>query len=261
MGLTRISIEGSIATLTLARPEARNALSIKLCEEIVAALEEIDGPSDARALVLEGEGPAFCAGADFAAVAGPEASDFLVSFERMLEAVARFRLPTIAKIHGAALGGGLQLATVCDFRLAADDAKLGIPSARLGIVVNFENVQRLVLLVGTAVAKEILMTARTFSGRDAVTAGLANSAHEPGSALDDAVTALASRIGSLAPLSVQGVKRAIGVVGDRLAASRSGSSGAPEDIDGLVSAAYASTDLAEGMAAMSEKRTPHFTGH
>jgi enoyl-CoA hydratase/carnithine racemase len=260
LSLVRISFDGPLATLTLARPEARNALSADLCAEIIAGLEEIDRRVETRIVVVAGEGKSFCAGADFAAVSGPEASGFLTAFESMLEAVARFRLPTIARIHGAALGGGFQLATVCDFRIASEDAKLGIPSARLGIVVNFENVQRLVLLAGIAVTKEVLMTARNFTGEEATLAGLVNSAH-PIEELEGAVGELAGRIAELAPLSVQGVKRAIGVVGDRMAASRSGSSGAPEDIDRLVEEAYRSVDLAEGLRAKTEKRPPNFSGH
>jgi enoyl-CoA hydratase len=260
LSLVRTRVEGSIASLTLARPQARNALSAELCAEIITGLEAIDRRAEARVVVIEGEGRAFCSGADFAAVSGPEAVGFLRGFEAMLEGVARFRLPTIAKIHGAALGGGLQLATVCDFRIATIDAILGIPSARLGIVVNFENVQRLVLLAGTAIAKEVLLTARTFSGEQAERVGLVNSAH-PAGEFDAAVDELAQSVASLAPLAVQGAKRAIGVVGDRLAASRSGSSGAPEDIDRLVQEAYGSADLAEGLAAMSEKRPPRFRGN
>lgn len=248
-----------VVELVLNRPEARNALSIELCDAILDALDRIDASSDARVVVVRGEGKVFCSGADFAAVSGPGGVDFLPAFERMLEAVARFRLPTIASIHGAALGGGLQLATVCDFRIAADDAKLGIPSSRLGIVVNFENVQRLVLLAGIPVAKEVLMTGRTFTGAEAAARGLI-TATVRGAELDAAVASYAEDIARLAPLSVQGAKRTIAVVGDALANARTTS---PEDvsaIDDLVMQAYNSADLQEGIAAMSEKRPPDFRG-
>src|SRR5690349_9253945 len=143
MSLVKVEFDGGIATLTLNRPEARNALSIEMCDAIVEALQKIDANDEARVVILTGSGKVFCSGADFAAVSGPGALDFLPAFERMLEDVAHFRLPVIARIHGAALGGGLQLATVCDFRIVEEGARLGIPSSRLGIVVNFENVQRL----------------------------------------------------------------------------------------------------------------------
>lgn len=258
MPLVRLERDGALARLTLDRPEARNALSIELCNEIVSALGSVD--ADARAVVIAGEGKVFCSGADFAAVAGPGAAEFLPAFEEMLEAVARFRLPTIARIQGAALGGGLQLATVCDFRVAAKDAKLGIPSSKLGIVINYENVQRLVLLAGSAVAKEVLMTGRTYSGVEAEGAGLVHRAVE-GHELDPATNELAETLASNAPLAVQGVKHAIQVAVDTLADARSTNQAAVADIDGLVAEAYASKDLQEGLIALSEKRPPNFEGH
>ena len=189
MPTVRTEIDGGIARLTLDRPDARNALSIELCNDIVAALAALD--DDARVVVIAGAGKVFCSGADFAAVSGPGAASFLPAFERMLETVERFRLPTIASIHGAAVGGGLQLAPVCDFRIATKDAKLGIPSSKRGIVINFENVQRLVLLAGIALAKEILMTGRTFTGAEAQAAGLLNRAVEDENELAEVSNAFA----------------------------------------------------------------------
>jgi enoyl-CoA hydratase/carnithine racemase len=250
---------GAVATLTLNRPEAHNALSAELCDAIVATLEGIDRQPDARALLVKGKGQSFCAGADIAAVSGPGPIDFLASFERMLEAVAAFRLPTIAAIQGAALGGGLQLATVCDFRIAAIDATIGIPSSRLGIVVNFENVQRLVLLVGIARAKEILMTARTFTGEEAAAAGLVNEG-VPNEGLDRRARQFAEQVAQLAPLSVQGAKRSIGLVTHHLCDARRQHPDEAAEIDRLVAHAYASADLAEGLRALAEKRDPRFQG-
>ena len=259
MTLTRVDIEGHIATLTLNRPDARNALSIQMCEDIVVTMHGLETEMDARVVVLKGEGPTFCAGADFAAVSGPGGIDFLPAFERMLEAVARCRLPTVASIHGAALGGGLQLATVCDFRLAADDARLGIPSGRLGILVNFDNIRRLVLLVGTSAAKEILMTARTYTGIEAAAAGLLNGS-VPAEDLAAETAAFAGRVAGLAPLSVQGTKRAIQLVTDHMGDARSSRAEETSEIDRLVAEAYGSADLQEGIKAMSEKRPPNFEG-
>lgn len=253
----RVDLDGHVAHLVLNRPEARNALSIEMCDDIVGYLGSV--PGEARVVVIQGEGKVFCSGADFAAVSGPGAAEFLPAFERMLEAVARFRLPTVASIHGAALGGGLQLATVCDFRIAAENAKLGIPSSRLGIVVNFENVQRLVLLAGIAVAKEVLMTARQFSGAEAAAAGLVNRAVR-NEELEGATDEFSKRIAGLAPLSVQGAKRSIQFVVDHLSGARDADPIEAVEIDKLVTQAYASDDLQEGLAAMSEKRPPNFTG-
>ena len=258
MGLVELDHEGHVATLLLNRPDARNALSIDMCNAIADGLNEVRG--DARAVIIRGEGKVFCSGADFAAVSGPGAADFLPAFENMLEAVARFRLPTIAAIHGAALGGGLQLATVCDFRIATDDAKIGIPSSKLGIVINFENVQRLVLLAGVAVTKDVLMTSRTFTGAEAERAGLVNRCVS-GEGLRAAVAELAGALAANAPLSVQGVKKAIQLVADTIADARSTYPEFTDEMDRLVAEAYASNDLQEGIAAMSEKRPPRFQGH
>jgi enoyl-CoA hydratase/carnithine racemase len=246
-----VSYEGPAATLTLNRPEARNALSIEMCDAIVESLAAIDR-SDARAVVIAGAGKVFCAGADLAAVTDSSLG-FLPAFERMLEAVARFRLPTIAAIHGAALGGGLQLGTVCDFRIAASDATLGIPAARLGIVVNFENVQRLVLLAGVGVTKQVLMAGQRFSGEEAEKAGLV-TASVPAGELKTEVEDLARELAALAPLSVQGMKRSIQIAVDHLSAPSNA------EIERLVLAAYQSDDLQEGINAMAEKRDPDFEG-
>ncbi len=259
VALVDIDRSGPVTALTLRRPEARNALSTAMCDEISAALERLDDSEDARVLVVRGEGRVFCSGADLAAVSGEDAMGFLPAFERMLEHLARFSLPTIAAIQGAALGGGLQLATVCDFRVAAEDARLGIPSPRLGIVVNFENVERLVLLSGVATAKEVLMTGRIYSGTEAAAAGLIHRA-VPSVALEREVSEIAGEIASLAPMSVQGAKLAIQTVMDGFARARVFDPERVGEIDDLVARAYASEDLAEGLRAMADKRTPRFKG-
>jgi enoyl-CoA hydratase len=249
---------GPVLTIELNRPEARNALSLELCDAIVEALDEANHHNAARVVVVAGAGPVFCSGADFAAVSGPEGVDFLPAFERMLEAVWGHRLPTVARIQGAALGGGLQLATVCDFRVAASDARLGIPSSRLGVVVNLENVERLVELVGIARAKEVLMTGTTFSGADALQAGLVSEVCEPHE-LEGTTERMALAIAALAPLSVQGAKRAIRAIAGERSVRRLNPEAALE-VDALVAEAYASDDLGEGIRAMSERRPPDFKG-
>ena len=258
--LVTAEVGSRVAHVFMNRPAARNALSVDLCNALTEAVKAAGASNEARVIVLSGEGSVFCAGADFAAVSGPGGLDFVPAFERMLETVARCRLPVIASIQGAALGGGLQLAVACDFRAVAAEAKLGIPSARLGILVNFENVQRLVLLVGPALAREILMTARTFTGQEAVESGLAHRA-VPTAQLDAAVEEWAATIAEMAPLSVQGSKLSIQAVVDHLSSSRTTLPERAADVDRLVAEAYRSADLAEGLKAMSEKRKPNFKGH
>lgn len=259
MSLVERELDGAIATLWLNRPEVRNALSIDMCDAIVAALESFTHEDRARVLVIRGRGEVFCSGADFAAVSGPGGVQFLPSFERMLEALARHRLPTIACMNGAALGGGLQLATVCDFRVAEETTKVGIPSSALGILVNFENVQRLVLLAGIEAAKEVLMTGRVYTGAEALSAGLV-SRSVPAGSLEAEVGDLASLIASRAPLSVQGTKRSIQAIVDHLAGARASQPDVIAAIDRLLENAYNSRDLQEGLQAMKEKRAPEFEG-
>ncbi|HEV2756267.1 MAG TPA: enoyl-CoA hydratase-related protein [Actinomycetota bacterium] len=256
MTLVRVETAGPVAEVVLARPEARNALSAEMCRGLVSALAQV-GASDARAVLIRGEGKTFCSGADFAAVSGPGGLDFLPAFEEMLERVAAFRLPTVACIQGGAFGGGFQLATVCDFRIAAANAKLGIPAARIGIVVNFENVQRLVRVAGVARAKEILMAGRTFTGAEAEAAGIVTRA-VPADELEAAARDFAGDLAALSPLSVQGAKAAIGLVERALSDARSTHRAETESIDALVERAYRSDDLQEGLAAMAERRPPRF---
>ena len=258
--LVRLDSASAVARLSMNRPKARNALSVELCGAITEAVIETNRSSSARVLILRGEGKVFCAGADYSAISGPEGLDFLPAFERMLETVSRCRVPVVAAIQGAALGGGLQLAVACDFRIVGADAKLGIPSARLGIVVNFENVQRLVFLVGPGLAREMLLAARTFDGSTAEDAGLVNRSVVP-EELDAAIEEFASNIAELAPLSVQGAKKTIQAVVDHLSGARTSQPEATAEIDRLVVEAYNSVDLAEGLAAIAEKRRPNFKGH
>jgi enoyl-CoA hydratase/carnithine racemase len=245
-------------TIELNRPRARNALSIELCDAVFEAFGRAAIDDEARVIVLAGAGTVFCSGADFAAVSGPKGIDFLPAFERMLEAVAAHPLPTIARIQGAALGGGLQLATVCDFRVCASDAQLGIPSSRLGVVVNLENVERLVDLIGSARAKEVLMTGRTYTGEDALRAGLVSKVCAPHET-EHATERMAMAVAELAPLSVRGAKQAIRAVTEERSVRKLNPRAALE-VDALVAEAYASDDLGEGLRAITEKRPPDFKG-
>jgi enoyl-CoA hydratase len=146
---------------------------------------------------------------------------------------------------------------VCDFRIAANDAKLGIPAARIGIVVNFENVERLVRLAGVPLAKEILMTARTLKGAEALAAGLVTRAVAAGN-LETAARSFADGIAGLAPRSVQAAKQSICLVERAVSHARRTHLGEVAGIDDLVAEAYRSDDLQEGLAALAAGRPPRF---
>ena len=259
--LIRVEREGATVTVLLARPDRRNAVSLAMLDELVQALGDLAAQPDLRAVVLGGEGPDFCAGADLTELtsARPPDFDFARSFETALNAIVDLPVPVIARIQGAALGAGCQIAVACDLAVAAEDARFGIPSSRLGIVVNFENIERLVLSVGRKRAGEILFTGRLISGTEAAAWGLVNEA-APTEDLNARVGALAGSIAEAAPLSVRGSKRAIGAVLRGLSLDRSTEGHRVADFDMMAAEALASEDLQEGIRAQRERRQPRFKG-
>jgi enoyl-CoA hydratase/carnithine racemase len=258
-----VARDGPVATVLLARPEARNAVSAAMLERLVAALGDLAVADDVRAVVLGGEGPDFCAGADFGELAGarsgPEGIDYGRVFDEALAAIEHHPTPVIARVQGAALGAGCQLVTACDLAVAAEDARLGIPSARLGILINFENIQRLVLAVGPKRAAEVLVTSRRLPGVEAAAWGLVNRA-VPAAELERATADLAAEVAEAAPLSVRGSKRGIRVVLENLSVDRFTEGHRVADFDMMAAAAFASEDLQEGIRAFRERRRPRFEG-
>jgi len=172
--LTRIE---EFAVLTLNRPEALNALSFALIEELGRALEQVHG-SDARALLVTGAGPrAFCAGADIKELTGRslmaqkhggEAGQYIFS------KLDRLPMPSVAVVNGYAFGGGLELALACTFRLVTANAKMGLPEIKLGLIPGYGGTQRLPRVIGQARALELIMTGRAVEAEEAVRIGLAN---------------------------------------------------------------------------------------
>jgi len=254
----RWEVDGAVGLATIDRPERRNALSAELCGDLHAQLESNPG---LRAIVIGGAGDkAFCAGADL----GRRADDvgglhhgggdtFRPAFEELLDAVIAYPAPVVASVNGAALGAGLQLAVACDLRVASPGATFGVPAARLGIVLSAPNVARLAGLVGQAMARDLLLTARVLDVDDAELAGLVQ--RRAGDAFR-ASRALALELASLAPLSVSGHKRALNLIG--------ATSGLTPDVRAelqeLEAGAFASADLQEGLAAFAEKRPARFSG-
>ncbi len=249
--------------MTLDRPEARNAVSESMLSELGTALGDAAVAPDARVVLLTGEGPHFCAGADLGefddAAAGPGGTRFEEAFEEVLRAIADHPVPVVAVIQGAALGAGCQLAVACDLAVAAADARLGIPSSRLGILINFENVQRLVHAIGPKRAGELLFTGRQISGQEAATWGLVNEAVPP-ERLAERVDELAQEIAEAAPLSVRGSKRGIRVVLDKASVDRQTEGHRVTDFDMMAADAFGSDDLKEGVRAFREGRRPEFRG-
>ena len=259
--LVRVAKDGHIASVTLNRPEQRNAISIAMLDEITHAFDELSADRDVRAVILAGEGEHFCAGADFSdlTIMTPEGFDYGTSFEHAIEAMASCAVPVVARVQGAALGAGCQIVGGCDLAVASEGARLGIPAAKLGLVINFENVQRLVLSVGTKRAGEILYTGRELSGVEAASWGLVNDA-VPEDRLDERVQEVCRTIAAGAPLTMKAFKRGIGIVVEKLSLARGRDPERIAAFDELASEAYASGDLQEGVRAFRERRPPEFKG-
>jgi enoyl-CoA hydratase len=239
-----------------------------MLRDLTAAFGDLAARPELRATVLEGAGPDFCAGADFSELevisargAGGAAAalGFDVPFTEALTAIAEHPVPVVAKVHGRALGGGCQLVLAADLVVAEEDARLGIPSARLGIVIPFESIERLVLAVGPRRAREMLFASRTLTAAEAEAWGLVNRTSAAGE-LDHATEELVADVVGAAPLSVRASKRGIAAAVAGLAVGGSSGSRDRADFDELAAQAMVSRDLAEGIAAFRERRRPEFGG-
>ncbi len=246
-----------IGLAILDRPERRNALNAELCDALRGHLE---AAPDLRAVVIAGEGTAFCAGADIvrrtadhSGLAHGKQDSFRPAFELLCDAIENYPAPVIAAVHGPAIGAGTQFAVACDFRLAGPAAVFGVPASKLGIVLSPANITRLVRLVGHSNARDLLVTSRYVDRDEARRIGLVtrNVSDTRAEAL-----AFASEIAALAPITVQGHKRAVNLVNDAATLDES----AADEIRDLELTAFQSNDLQEGLAAFAEKRTPEFRG-
>ncbi|HEY2731169.1 MAG TPA: enoyl-CoA hydratase-related protein [Polyangia bacterium] len=250
-------VRDGVATITLNRPGAANALSRELVGGLGQALSRARAHDGVRAVVLTGAGgKAFCAGADLKerrAMTLEETRSFLGALNAVVDAVAAFPRPVIAALNGAAFGGGLELALACDFRLAADTAELGLVETRLGIIPGAGGTQRLARVAGLAVAKELILTGRRIGAARARELGVVSEV-VPAAALTAAAARLAAELAGAGPLAVAQAKRAIDggfdlPMPEALAHERA-----------CYEIVLASADRDEGLSAFAEKRPPQFTG-
>lgn len=245
-----------VATITIERPPA-NALSSGLLKELSAVLDEVENNEEIRVILIHGEGRFFSAGADikeFTTIESGEDFSSLATYgQDLFERMEKFPKPIIAAIHGAALGGGLELAMGCHFRLVAENAKLGLPELQLGLIPGFAGTQRLPRYVGAARAAEMLFTSDPITGLEAVQYGLANHAYPEGQLLDNAYS-MAKKIAKKSPGSI---KAAI----ELLNYGKTGQfyEGVKKEAE-LFGEVFVSEDGKEGISAFIEKREPSFTG-
>jgi enoyl-CoA hydratase/carnithine racemase len=253
--------KGRVAVITLNRPDRRNALSLEMLAALQDAFAEIATDQEARCILLRGEGKHFCAGADFSEVASgaTEGARYGGGFETLLRAIEEHRLPVVCQVQGAALGAGCQLLAAADLSVAATDARIGIPSPRIGILLDLEKIQRMVTHVGAPRVREMLLTGRALSGTEAAAWGLVTRAVES-SAVGQAAEALAEEVAGNAPLSVQGSKAAIREILAHGALSRASDAGVFAVHDEASLRALTSADVQEGLAATKERRSPGFKG-
>jgi enoyl-CoA hydratase/carnithine racemase len=237
----RSEADGPVSLITIDRPERRNAVDHATLSALREALAESVG---GRVVILTGASGHFCAGAD---LTGVEDEGFAAALRALLDAIAAHPAPVIAAVTGAALGAGTQLAVACDLRVASPDARFGIPAARLGLMVDHWTVQRLALLAGHGPARAMLLAAEQLTGAEAHGLGLVQRLGDLDAARD-----WAGEIATLAPLTIAGHKLMLNRLERAL--------GDDAEVDAAFRRAWRSADLAEGMAAFRERRTPTFHG-
>lgn len=207
-----VGVEGHVATITINRPKALNALSTQVLTELNEALDEVQANKDVYALIITGAGDkSFVAGADIAEMKDKSVAEAAAYGEfgnAVFRKIETFRCPVIAAINGFALGGGCELAMACDIRLACDNAVFGQPEVGLGITPGFGGTQRLTRLVGAGVAKEMIYTARNIKADRALAINLVNSV-VPAEELMGAAIKMANGIAKNAPIAVANAKKAM----------------------------------------------------
>lgn len=253
--LVHVDVDGSVATIRIDNPPA-NALGRAVSLELSEAAATVSGDGSVRAAVLWGGDGMFAAGADIKVMAGfgpDEIVPEVAALERACRDVEAIPVPVIAAINGFALGGGLEVALACDFRVAALDARLGLPEIRLGIIPGSGGTQRLPRLVGPARARDLVFSGRHLSADEALEIGLVDGVAAAGEALASAVDR-ASLLAAGPTLAYAAAKRALAAAGERDLA------GGLEVEREVFVPLFATSDQEEGMRAFLEKRQPKFEG-
>ncbi len=253
--ILKLEITDGIAIVTISRPKAMNALNTRFFNEMDAMVAEISANKNAKAMIITGDGKAFVAGADIAEMVdknADEGSAFSRLGQNTFRSFGEMDIPVIAAINGFALGGGLELAMGCDFRIASTKAKFGQPEVSLGLIPGYAGTQRLSRLVGMGDALYLLMTADMIGANDALRMGLVQKVFEPEILMEETLK-IAKNISRKGPKSIKKVKSVVRkglemsqIEGEELEAKQFG------DLFGEGS------EGKEGMTAFLEKRRPEW---
>ena len=254
----RVEVDGPVATVTLDRPEALNALTVPVKVALREALEAIDADHSVRAVILTGAGRAFCAGQDLAERERPDAAPLEVEvrerYNPIIRALRSMGQPVIAAVNGVAAGAGVSLALACDLRIAAEEARFMLAFGRIGLVPDSGASWFLPRIVGLAKAAELTLVGDTVDAAEALRLGLVSKV-VPGAQLMEEARALADTLAGGAPLANALTKQAL---------QRSMTIDLDEALEGeakFQGIAGRSADHAEGLAAFREKRRPRFGGN
>jgi enoyl-CoA hydratase len=250
-------INDGIGRITFNRPEARNAFTFRMYEQLAEICQQAENDPSVKVLLLTGAGEkAFAAGTDISEFksfsTAEDALNYESRIERVLTALENSRLPTIAAIAGVCTGGGFTIAGCCDLRIGAANARFGVPIGRtLGNCLSMSNYVRLAALLGPARVKDIIFTARLIDAEEACKIGLLGEVLPDYESLRRRADELAQTVASQAPLTLRATKEALRRIREKMN---------PEEDRDLVLMCYMSRDFREGMDAFLHKRPPKWTG-
>ena len=252
-------VADGVGWMTFNNPERHNAISLEMWEAALEIMAEFAADPSVRVMVVSGAGgKAFASGADISKFKDERQeaaalSHYQTVTQQAYQALLDMTIPTIAMVRGYCIGGGTAVAVCCDIRICTENAKFGIPAAKLGLGYGFNRAKPLIDLVGPAFAKEMFFTARQFDAREAERMGLVNRVVAD-DALEATVEAMARAIAENAPLTIRTAKRVVGEV------LKDASQRDLAALDRAVLECFNSSDYKEGQAAFMEKRNPRFTG-
>lgn len=260
----KVEKSGHVAWLVLNRPRQRNTMTPEFFDEITRCFEEFDADPDVRVVVIRAEGKSFTAGLDLVAaqaLLGDGSAVYrdwlyrkIKELQASMTAIEKCRKPVIAAIHGHCIGGGVDLTSACDIRIASEDAVFSIRETRIAIIADIGTLQRLPYIVGQGWFRDLALTGRDFTAEEALKMGYITRLSRDRETLLEEAEKLAEEIAGLSPLAVQGVKEVANYTRDH------GFYQGLEFVAQRNAAVVPNEDMIEAVAAFLEKRTPHFKG-